>query len=60
MPPPASLQHFAERGHRNFLEAAAHRTLGLDGIFRQLLFLPRGDAVPKRSSETLTVKNLIF
>lgn len=60
VPPPASLRHFAEREHRNFLEAAAHRIPGLDGIFLQLLSPPRGDPLPKRSGETLTVKNTSF
>lgn len=33
---------------------------GLDGIFRQLLSPARGDPLPKRSSETFTVKNFIL
>lgn len=54
-----SLRHFAEREHRNFLEAAAHHSPGLDGIFRQPLSPLGGDRTPKRSSETLTAENLI-
>ena len=56
----AALRGFAEKGCRNFLEAAASRIPGLDGIFPQLPSPSRGDPLPERSSQTLTVKDLSF